>query len=170
MIVSGLALLIAVLVSGVIFWSYGVAPWHAYWVMFRGTWGSVAGIAEVVRKTIPLLLLGIGLLVAFQVQCWNIGAEGQMLMGATAAAGLALFVDMPASFYIPAMFLGGALAGALWGLLPGLLKVRWDINEVITTLMMNYIAQYLVQWLIHGPWKGRQVRGFAQSRRSCAGG
>lgn len=159
--VSVLAMVVSLLLAGLIFRGYGVAPMEAYGAVLQGTWGSWYGIADVVRKTIPLLLIGVGLVVAFRAQFWNIGAEGQMLIGATTAAGLALFVDMPGPVYISAMFLLGALAGALWGLLPAFLKMQWGVNEVIATLMMNYVAQYLVQWLIHGPWKGKSVRGFA---------
>jgi simple sugar transport system permease protein len=101
------------------------------------------------------------LVVAFRAQFWNLGAEGQLLAGAVAAAGVGLFVPLPPSLAIPAMFLAGCVAGAMWGLLPTLLRLRLDVNEVISTLMMNYIAIFAVEWLIHGPWKGQESRGFA---------
>jgi simple sugar transport system permease protein len=132
-----------------------------YAVILQGNLGDPRGLAEVVRQTVPLLLTGIGLVVAFRAQFWNIGAEGQLLAGAVAAAGVALFSPIPAPYLLPTMFAAGGIAGALWGCLPTLLKVKLGVNEVITTLMMNYVALYLVQWLIHGPWKGKSMLGFA---------
>jgi simple sugar transport system permease protein len=159
--VSLLAIVAAFLVAGLLLRAYGMRFPHDYVVLLHSTLGDPHGRAEVVRKTIPLLLAGIGLVVAFRAQCWNIGAEGQMLAGAIAAAGMALFVPLPPPWMLPAMFAAGALSGALCGCLPALLRVQLGVNEVLTTLMLNYIVLYLVQWLIHGPWKGKSALGFA---------
>jgi ABC-type uncharacterized transport system permease subunit len=159
--VSLLAILAAFVVSGLLLWGYEVPPLRLYAVILQGNLGDPRGLAEVVRKTIPLLLTGVGLVVAFRAQFWNIGAEGQLLAGAVAAAGVALFSPLPSPWLLPTMFVVGCISGALWGFLPALLKVKLGVNEVITTLMMNYIALYLVQWLIHGPWKGKSMLGFA---------
>lgn len=159
--VSLLAILAAMAASGVIFWSYGVEPLRAYGVIVRGTLFNVRALPEVVRFAIPLLLAGVGLVLAFRALFWNIGAEGQILAGATAATWVALFSPVPDPLKLPAMFLAGFLGGAAWGFLPALLKLRLAVNEVISTLMMNYIALYLVSWLVHGPWKGPEMRGFA---------
>ena len=153
------AIAAALIVTGLIFWAYGFNPFYAYGVIIEGTLGNFRGFAEVLRKSIPLLLAGVGLVLAFRAQFWNIGAEGQILVGAVAASGVALFVPLPPFLYLPVMFLAGFLGGALWGLLPALLKVRLGVNEIITTLMLNYVAIYLVQWLIYGPWKGAATRG-----------
>jgi len=160
-LVSILAILAALVVAGIFFWIYGVSPFYAYNLILKGALGSKLGLAETVRRAIPLLLCGVGLTIAFRALFWNIGAEGQLLLGAVAAAGVALFSGLPDVLLLPAMFIAGFLAGALWGLIPAALKARLGINDVITTLMMNYIAIYLVEWLIHGPWKGTQMRGFA---------
>ena len=159
--VSLLAILAAFLVSGLILQAYGMSSVRDYGVVLQETLGSPQGIAEVVRKTIPLLLAGVGLALAFRAQFWNIGAEGQLLAGAVAAAGVALFAPIPAPWLLPCMFVAGFVAGSLWGSLPTLLKVKVGVNEVITSLMMNYMALYSVQWLIYGPWKGKSMRGFA---------
>lgn len=159
--VSLLAVFAAFVVAGLLVWGYGVSPLRLYGVILQANVGDLRGLAEVGRKTIPLLLIGVGLILAFRAQFWNIGAEGQLLAGAVAAAGVALFVPMPALWLLPAMFVVGCIAGALWGLPPALLKVKLGVNEVITTLMMNYIALHAVQWLIHGPWKGKSMMGFA---------
>lgn len=159
--VSAGAILAAFLAAGGIFWAFGVSPGHAYATVFLGTLGDARAAPEILRQAIPLLLCGVGLVVAFRAQFWNIGAEGQLLAGAVAAAGVGLFVPLPPSLALPAMFVAGFTAGALWGLLPTLLRLRLDVNEVISTLMLNYIAIFAVEWLVHGPWKGQESRGFA---------
>ncbi len=159
--VSVCAILAAFLAAGAIFWAFGISPSKAYHTVFAGTLADPRAAPEILRQAIPLLLCGVGLVVAFRAQFWNIGAEGQLLAGAVAAAGVALFAPVPAPLMVPAMFLAGFLAGALWGLLPTLLRLRLDVNEVISTLMMNYIALFFVEWLVHGPWKGQEARGFA---------
>jgi general nucleoside transport system permease protein len=159
------AVLGALIVAGIFFQIYGVSPFRAYYLILRGALGSRLGLAETVRRAIPLLLCGVGLVFAFRALFWNIGAEGQLLLGAVAATGIALFSGLPSSLLIPAMFVGGFLAGAAWGLIPAFLKAVAGVNDVITTLMMNYIAMYIVDWLIHGPWKGTQLRGFAYTDR-----
>ncbi|HIQ00105.1 TPA: ABC transporter permease, partial [Candidatus Bipolaricaulota bacterium] len=159
--VSVLAVLAALIAMALIFWGLGVNPWHAYIVIAKSTLGSRYGLMEILRRTIPLLLCGVGLVVAFRSQFWNIGAEGQLLAGAVAATGVALFTGLSGKWLLPAMFGAGFLAGAAWGVIPAFLKVKLKVNDVISTLMMNYIMIYIVEWLIHGPWKGPTMRGFA---------
>jgi ABC-type uncharacterized transport system permease subunit len=163
--VSLLAILIAFIVAGIFFQAYGVSPIRAYHDIIKGALGNRLGLTETVRRAIPLLLCGVGLTIAFRALFWNIGAEGQLLTGAIAATGVALFSGLPGPLLLPAMFLAGFAAGAFWGFIPAALKARLGINDVITTLMMNYIAIYLVEWLIHGPWKGPTMRGFAYTDR-----
>ncbi len=158
---SLLAIVIALLLMSIIFWAYGVSPVKAYSAIGRTTLGTRFGLMEILRRTIPLLLCGVGLVIAFRAKFWNIGAEGQLLAGAVAATWVALFSGIPAPWKIPAMFLLGFAAGALWGIIPALLKVKLQVNDVISTLMMNYIMAYLVKWLIYGPWRGPSMRGFA---------
>jgi simple sugar transport system permease protein len=161
LLTSSLAILAALVVAGLFFWAYGASPLHAYRLILQGALGSKLGLAETVRRAIPLLLCGVGLTLAFRALFWNIGAEGQLLLGAVAATWVALFSGLSGPWLIPVMLVLGFLAGAIWALIPALLKARLGINDVITTLMMNYIAMYLVLYLIHGPWKGPQMRGFA---------
>ena len=159
------AIAAAFIVAGIFFEAYGVSPFRAYGDILRGALGSRLGLTETIRRMIPLLLIGVGLTVAFRTLFWNIGADGQLLIGAIAGTGIALFSGLPGPLLIPAMFVGGFLGGALWGMIPATLKVKLGINDVITTLMMNYVAIYLVEWLIHGPWKGPTMRGFAYTDR-----
>jgi ABC-type uncharacterized transport system permease subunit len=167
LLVSLLAIGAALVVAAGLFQVYGVSPLRAYELIVRGALGSPLGLAETVRRAIPLLLCGVGLAIAFRAQFWNIGAEGQLLLGAVAATGVGLFSGLPGPLLLPAMFLAGFLAGAAWGLVPAILKAKLGLNDVITTLMMNYVALYLVEWLIHGPWKGTQMRGFAYTDKLC---
>ncbi len=159
--ISIVAIVLALIVAGLFFQFYGVSAVRAYGDIIQGALGSRLGLTETVRRMIPLLVIGVGLTVAFRALFWNIGADGQLLIGAVAAAGIALFSGIPYPWLIPAMFLGGFLAGALWGIGPAVLKAKLGINDVITTLMLNYVAIYIVEWLIHGPWKGPTMRGFA---------
>lgn len=160
-IVSVSAILAALLVAAIFFAAYGVSPIYAYHLILRGALGNVHGFSETIRRMIPLLLCGVGLTVAFRALFWNIGAEGQILMGAIAAAGVALFSGLPGPLLLVAMFIAGFLAGAAWGLIPAALKAKLGLNDVITTLMLNYVAMYIVLWLVHGPWKGASMRGYA---------
>lgn len=163
LLVSLAAITVALIITGILIASFGVNPFTAYSIIIQKTLFNFRGFTEVLRKAIPLMLAGVGLVLAFRAQFWNIGAEGQILAGAVAASGLALFVQLPAVFMIPAMFLAGFLAGGLWGFLPALLKVKLGVNEIITTLMMNYIALYIVRWLINGPWKGHKANSTGYS-------
>ncbi|MDQ7819240.1 MAG: ABC transporter permease [Armatimonadota bacterium] len=160
-VVSAGAVAAAFVVAGAIFWAYGLDPVRAYAIIVRDGLLAPGALPEVLRPTIPLLLVGAGLVLAFRAQVYNIGAEGQLLAGAVAATWVALFSGLRGPGMLPAMFAAGFAAGALWGLVPAVLRVHLRVNEVIATLMMNYVAQYLVSWLVTGPWKGPSVRGFA---------
>jgi len=139
---------------------YRISPLVAYTVFFRGAFGSWYAISETLKRTIPLLLVGSGLALAFRAQVLNIGAEGQILFGAVAATWVALFLSPPAGVTLLVMFLLGFLAGAGWALIPAFLKTRFAVNEVLSSLMLNYVAFNVVLYLIAGPWKGKSVRGF----------
>jgi general nucleoside transport system permease protein len=159
------AIVVALVITGILFAVFGVNPFAAFKEILEKTLFSLRGFSEVIRRMIPLLLCGVGIVLALKARFWNIGAEGQLLAGATAAAGFALFVPLPPIVMIPTMFLAGFVAGGLWGFLPAILKVRLGVNEIITTLMLNYIALYIVRWLINGPWKGSGARGFPETDR-----
>ena len=153
-VVAGLAAV------GVVFAASGVNPFYALWKIFAGSFGSRFGLMETVTKAIPLILIGSGLALAFRAKFWNIGAEGQLLAGATAATWIGLNVHLPGPLLIALMFAAGFAAGAAWGSLLALLKSRFGVNEVISSLMLNYIAYELITLLITGPWKGKTQHGF----------
>ncbi|RLF17481.1 MAG: ABC transporter permease [Thermoprotei archaeon] len=151
-----IAILVALSIIAIIFLIQGINPIIAYAEIFHDAFLTTYGIKFNVVKLIPLLLCSLGLSVAFKANVWNIGAEGQLLMGAIAATWIALFKlkGYPSYIVIPAMYVLGFIFGALWALIPALLKAKFEVNEIITTLMMNYIAMKLVLFLIYGPWRG----------------
>ncbi len=157
-----LALVAGIFAVSIIFMLNRVNPVFAITEIFSGSFGSVYGIKETIAKSIPLILIGSGLTLAFRARFWNIGAEGQLLMGAIFSSwvGLNLGPHLPAPVIIPAMFLAGFIGGALWGIIPAILKIRYSINEVISTLMLNYICAEFLTMLIVGPWKGKTRFGF----------
>lgn len=163
---AGVLTLAFALAAG-IFAAYGVGPLEAYGTLLEGTLGDRQGLAEVLRRTIPLLLIGSGLTLAFRVSFFNIGAEGQLLLGAVAGGAVALF--LPASaLSLPLMFVAGAVAGGLWTLPAAWLRARVDVNEIFTTLMLNSVAGYLVIYLVNGPWRGENVQGYTYTDEFAA--
>ncbi len=155
------ALALAMLTIAVIFYLLGVDPILAFQRIFRGGFGSRFGLQETVTKSIPLLLIGVGLTLAFRGRMYNIGAEGQLLIGAIFATGVQrVFPNWPAYLLLPAMFIAGAMGGALWAAIPALLKTRFRIDEVLTSLMLVYVASEAVKYLVYGPWRGADTRGF----------
>lgn len=155
-----LFLIIGIFLSSLIFAFKGINPFYAIYRIFKGSFFSFFGLKETITKMIPLLLIGVGLSLAFKGRFWNIGAEGQLLIGATLATWVALFVGPKFKLVIPIMFLAGFIGGAFWGLIPAYLKAKLGINDIISSLMLNYVAAQFVQYLIYGPWKGKQQYGF----------
>jgi simple sugar transport system permease protein len=149
------------LMGGILMGVLGVDPVRAYWEMFRGALGSGYGFSEVIVKTIPLTLAGLATLISFRMLLWNIGAEGQLALGALATVAVVrfAFVDsFPVMLLL--MSLAAILAGGAWGAIAGFLKARWNVNEIITTLMLNYIALLLMDYFLYGPWKDPTSLGF----------
>ncbi len=154
-----LSVILALLFCAVFLALTGRHPIELYAAMVSGALGSVYGLSETTVKAIPLMLCGLGIAVAFRMQLWNIGAEGQLYLGAFAATWLPLtFPELPAFIMLPAMVVLGAAAGALWALGPAYLRVKWRVNEIITTLMLNYVGILLVNYFVYGPW--RDPKGF----------
>lgn len=126
------------------------------------------GVLEVLVSATPLLFTGLAVAIAFRAGFWNIGAEGQLLAGAIAAAGIGMVVDgLSAWVAIPAMLVVGAAAGAAWALVPAVLRVRFGIDEVVTTLLLNPVALLVVGGLLNGPWRDPET-GFPESPRIAA--
>jgi simple sugar transport system permease protein len=161
-LVSVLSLLLALLTGGIVLALAGENPLRVYGAMLSGALGSWNGVAETLVKTTPLLLAGLGVAVAFRMQLWNIGAEGQIYWGAIFAVGVALFLipGAPGRVMVPAMAVAGLLGGGLWGLIPGALRAWFGASEIITSLMLNYVAILFSEYLVHGPWRDPNAYGF----------
>jgi simple sugar transport system permease protein len=161
------SILLAVVACGVVMLASGENPIEVYRAMFRGALGDRFGRAETLVKMTPLLLTGLGVAVAFRMQLWNIGAEGQLYLGAIFATWVALYGLSGSSAWVtvPAMMAAGLLGGALWGVIPGMLRAHLGANETITTLMLNYVAIILCDYLVHGPWRDPQSYGFPGSKQ-----
>jgi len=130
-------------------------------LLIGGAFFTPWAVEDCLIKAVPIFLCSLGVAVAFRLQIWNIGAEGQYALGAVGATWVALrFADLPGVFLLPGMLLGASIAGGLWGLIPALLKVRLRANEIIITLMLNYIAILLLDYLVYGPWKDPASFGF----------
>ncbi|MEI8131045.1 MAG: ABC transporter permease [Leptolinea sp.] len=143
------AILAAFLVSAILIIAWGANPLDAYAALFRGAFGSPNAIATTLERMTPLVFTGLAVAYGYRGGFFNIGAEGQLYMGAIAAVWVAITVPgWPAWLLIPACTLAAGFAGLLWVLLPAILKARRGINEVLTTLLMNYIAVQIFEWLI----------------------
>jgi simple sugar transport system permease protein len=126
-------------------------PIAAYSAMVTGAAGSVSGITQSLVKATPLLLVGLGICIAFRANVINIGGEGQIIIGALLATWFPLtFNKWPGWLLIPSTLLIGFIGGAAWGFVPGVLKARLHVNEILSTIMMNSIAQQLMNMLLHG--------------------
>lgn len=158
----GFAALLALVSGAVIIASYGKNPFEAYWLMARGAFGSWYSITEVLVKAAPFTYTGLAVALAATMQLWNIGCEGQLVMGGVFATGAALFLvpESPALVALPTVAMAGALGGALWGLIPAVLKVTSRVSEILSTLLLNYVAIIFMEHLFYGPWRDPAGMGF----------
>ena len=126
---------------------------EAYSVMFTSALQSRFNIVETVVKATPLVLTGLAVAVAFRARFWNIGAEGQFLLGAMAAVWVGTQEGLPGWSLVPLMVLAGMVAGGLWACFPAWLRTRYKVDDVVTTLLLNFIVFYAMMALLDGPWK-----------------
>jgi ABC-type uncharacterized transport system permease subunit len=146
--------LAALAVSAVALVALDVSPIAAYTTMFVETLTSEFGLTETTVKAIPLILTGLAVYLPLKAGLWNIGAEGQLILGGLAGTWIGLNLSLPWFLLLPVMFLGAAVAGAVWAGIPAWLRARYDINEIITTLLLTFVALNLKNYLIRGPMQG----------------
>lgn len=152
----------ALLITTLLLVGMGTNPIDAYLAMWQGAFGSSARIYSVLAFLVPLLLAASGLLLTFKAGLWNIGIEGQIIMGAIAASWVALRVELPAGLQIPLELLAAMAGGGLWALLAGVLKTRGGVHEIFGGLALNNLAILFTNYLIAGPWQppeGGSFRG-----------
>ncbi|MFT7474481.1 MAG: ABC-type uncharacterized transport system permease subunit [Verrucomicrobiales bacterium] len=157
-------LVVALVLGALLLWSSGDSPLDVYERMFTSAFDGTQAWSRTLNRAVPLGLAGLAVAIAGTMGLWNIGAEGQILFGATAAAGVAQIGDgWSGPVLITAMILGAAIAGGIWALGPAAAKAYIGVNEIITTLMLNEIAIRLIRYLINGPWKDPEGFGFVQA-------
>src|SRR5512135_574613 len=146
------AVLLALLIGAVMLLLLGVNPLEAYAAMLNGVFGSLYGFTQSFVKATPLLLVGLGICIAFRASVINIGAEGQIILGALAATAFSLgFRTLPDWLLVPLTMLAGFAAGAFWGFIPGVLKARFGVNEILSTVMLNVVAAQILVAMLKGP-------------------
>ena len=164
---SPLIAVVLMLIGGLLlFAALGKNPLQGFRVFFLYPLSDLYGISELLLKATPLMLCAIGLAIGFRANIWNIGAEGQLIVGAIAASAVALyFYDTAGGPHVLIlMVLAGAVGGMLWAVIPAFLKTRFNTNEILVSLMLVYVAQLLVSWLVHGPMMDPDGFNFPQSR------
>jgi ABC-type uncharacterized transport system permease subunit len=156
-----LAVALALVTGGIFLWALGQNPLTVYATMIQGAAGTKIALRETIKIAIPLCITALGITLAFKMHFWNIGAEGQICLGAIAASYFALFhSDWPQPVLLITMAVAGILAGGLWGAIPAVFKARFGTNETLLTLMLNYVASFIIQFLREGPWKDPNALGF----------
>jgi ABC-type uncharacterized transport system permease subunit len=152
-LLSASSVVLALLFTTLILVAVGAPPWEAYKHILAGAFESPAKIADVVSACVILILCGAGMCITFTAGQWNVGVEGQIILGAIFATAVARSIPWPQAPLLTLMMLAGMLGGALWGMIAGLLKVYGKVHEIFGGLGMNYAAQGLAIWLIFNPWK-----------------
>jgi simple sugar transport system permease protein len=148
----GLAL--ALVTGAIMFAILGHNPIEALYIYFVEPLTELWSIHELLIKAAPLILMGAGLSVCYLSNNWNIGAEGQFIMGALAGSIFpVLFTDLQGPFVLPLMLAFAIAGGALWAFIPAILKARFNTNEILVSLMLVYVAELILDYLVRGPWR-----------------
>jgi ABC-type uncharacterized transport system permease subunit len=160
-----LALLCTVVIGVILFSLLGKDPLRGLQVFFWEPIRNAYAIGELVVKATPLLLIALGLAVCFRSNVWNIGAEGQYILGAITASGVALLADQhTGGWIVPGLLLAGVLGGMAWAGLTALLRDRYNANEILVSLMLVYVAVQVLSYLVFGPWKDPHGYNFPQTK------
>jgi simple sugar transport system permease protein len=159
-----IALAITVVIGTGLFVLLGKDPLRGLAVFFVEPVRSVYALTELAVKATPLLLIALGLAVCFRSNVWNIGAEGQFIVGAIAASGIAMLAGKDTgNWFFVAVLAGGVLGGMLWAAIVALLRDRFNANEILVSLMLVYVAEQLLNYLVYGPWKDPHGYNFPQT-------
>ena len=160
-----LALAITVVIGVLLFAALGKDPWKGLQMFFWEPLKSSYALGELMVKATPLLLIALGLAVCFRSNVWNIGAEGQFIVGAICAGGVALLAGKETGRWIVlAVLLAGALGGLMWAGITAWLRDRFHASEILVSLMLVYVATMLLNYLVYGPWKDPAGYNFPQTR------
>ncbi|HVM66439.1 MAG TPA: ABC transporter permease [Acidimicrobiales bacterium] len=147
-----LAALLALVLGGFLILAFGKNPITGYHALLTGAFGGRYALAATAVKAVPLLLVGVGICIAFRANVFNIGGEGQIAMGGLAATAVALAIPgTPRALLLPLVLLAGAAGGLMWGAIPGFFKAYFNVNEILSTIMLNLVAVQIVNYLLAGP-------------------
>jgi simple sugar transport system permease protein len=150
------AILIALILGGILIAFAGGNPWASYAHIAEASFGNVGVLSDTIVKATPIILTALACSIAFRMKLWNIGAEGQFIMGAWGASAIVLAPVLAAEtgrwLFIPVMAIAGMVMGAAWGYIPGYLKAKFNVNEIISSLMLNYIAISWANFWVFGVW------------------
>ncbi len=159
-----IALALSLLAGTVIFSLLGISPLEGMYVFFVSPISDLYGLSELLIKAAPLALIAVGLAMGFRANVWNIGAEGQLTIGAIAGSSLVIYnPEIQNVLALPAMLAFGVLGGMAWAAIPAYLKTRFNTNEILTSLLLVYVATLLLSTLIHGPWRDPHGFNFPES-------
>ncbi|WP_135081599.1 ABC transporter permease [Terasakiella sp. SH-1] len=160
-----LAVVLTLLAGGILFGALGYDPLQSMYLFFIKPISNTYGVSELLLKAVPLTLCAIGLAFGFRGNVWNIGAEGQLTMGAIAAGAIAVtWHDTTSSLILLIMILAGIMGGAAWAAIPAFLKTRFHANEILTSLMLTYVATLFLGYLVNGPLRDPEGFNFPESR------
>jgi simple sugar transport system permease protein len=158
------AVMLTLIAGSIMFTLLGVSPFAAFYAFFIDPLSTRYGIGEVLLKTGPLLLIAQGLAIGFRARVWNIGAEGQLLLGAIVASTIALqFDSSDSAWLLPSMVIAGTVAGAAWAGIAAWLRTQFNANEILVTFMLSSIALQLLYYLVSGPLRDPMGLSFPQS-------
>jgi len=144
----------ALAVGAIMLLALGANPIEGYWAMLEGAFGSTNALIETALKATPLLLVGVGITIAFRANVINIGGEGQIISGAIFSTGAILLLPDTSGFIlVPVVILAGLLGGAVWGAIPGALKAYFGVSEILSTIMLNLVAAQVMNFLLRGPFR-----------------
>ena len=155
-LISFIAIIFSLILGAFVIAFVGGDPFRSYAHIARASFGNIGVLSDTIVKATPIILTALACSVAFRMRLWNIGAEGQFIMGAFGATAVVMIPLLPAEtsawVFIPTMMIAGMITGGLWGFIPGYLKAKLQVNEIITTLMLNYIAIAWINFFIFAVW------------------
>ena len=160
-----IAVILTLITGSIIFSIMGFNAFFALHTFFISPISTTYGISELLVKATPLALIATGLAFCFKNNIYNIGAEGQLTMGAIFGGGIGIYFHDTNSFWLlPLMIIGGAIGGSLWAMIPALLKNKFNTNEILTSLMLVYVALFILDFLVVGPWRDPEGYSFPKTR------
>ena len=149
-LITLLAIVLSIIFAGIILLIFGLNPFEIFKEIIMGSVGTGLRVKQTIVKAVPLIITSMGIIVAFKMKFWNIGAEGQILIGGACSAAVMIYAGdkMPTGLLLIVMFVASALGGMIWGMIPAVFKANWNTNETLFTLMLNYVAMQVITFCI----------------------